>query len=285
MTPVPVADRCPVCTAPRSVDFTATVLGKHDVSYVFCALCGLLQTEPPFWLEEAYSAPIARADTGLIQRNIAVADRLSLVLYSFFDSKRDQFLDAAGGYGALTRLMRDFGFDYYWSDPYAENLLAPGFEAEPSRTRYAAVSAIEVLEHVTDPVAFIDETLSAAGSDTLFFTTELFLGEPPPRDWWYYTFGTGQHVSFYQRRTLEHIADRLGLRAHVGSMLHVLTRRDFDHRLLRLLTSRAASLGGRYVRRRLTSKTFPDHYALLDQALTQPVRRIQKLPGMDDSTE
>jgi len=35
------------------------------------------------------------------------------------------------------------------------------------------------------------------------FTTELFEGTPPaPSHWWYYSFETGQHIAFFQRRAL-----------------------------------------------------------------------------------
>ncbi len=42
----------------------------------------------------------------------------------------DPFLDYAGGYGVFTRLMRDIGFDFYWHDPYTQNLFANGFEKD-----------------------------------------------------------------------------------------------------------------------------------------------------------
>ena len=47
---------CPVCNGSRSVCFTAKVLGKYDVPYVYCGSCGLLQARSPYWLEEAYQS-------------------------------------------------------------------------------------------------------------------------------------------------------------------------------------------------------------------------------------
>ena len=45
--------------------------------------------------------------------------------------------------------------------------------------------------------------------DVPTYSQELHTGPDP--EWWYLTPATGQHVSFYSRRTLETIADRLGM--------------------------------------------------------------------------
>ena len=60
---------CPICKTPRDVAFTHLVLKKYQVKYLVCGHCGLLQTETPYWLDEAYGEAIAGSDTGLVQRN------------------------------------------------------------------------------------------------------------------------------------------------------------------------------------------------------------------------
>jgi len=131
------------------------VLSKYDCGFYFCDDCGVLQAENPHWLEEAYASPIASADTGVLWRNLYLAQLTSVVLYFLFD-RRGRFLDAAGGYGIFTRLMRDIGFDFYWTDKYSPNLTARGFEAEAGPgAPYTAVTAFEVMEHLPDPVAFV----------------------------------------------------------------------------------------------------------------------------------
>jgi len=147
-----IAD-CPVWRNSRQFAFNAKILGKYQVAYFRCFSCGLLQTENPYWLEEAYTDAIALADTGLVYRNISIAPRLALLLNHYFDAKAT-YLGVAGGYGILTRLMRDYGFNYYWEDKYCSNLLARGFEASKSTKPFAALTAFEVLEHVYDPVSF-----------------------------------------------------------------------------------------------------------------------------------
>ncbi|WP_407685895.1 class I SAM-dependent methyltransferase [Mycobacterium sp. HUMS_1102779] len=256
---------CRICTSNTQLAFTRKVLAKYDCRYYFCPNCGGLQTEEPYWLEEAYASPVASADTGILVRNLDLAQATSLVLFFLFD-RRGRFLDAAGGYGIFTRLMRDLGFDYYWTDKYCPNLTARGFEAdESSRLPYTAVTAFEVMEHLPDPVAFLAELLESTGTDTIIFTTELFAGEPPaPEAWWYYCFATGQHISFYQKSTLELIGKRFGMRFHSSGTLHVWTRAKLNPLALRLLSSpQVSGLLRNLPPRILGSRTWADHEKLM----------------------
>lgn len=254
---------CPVCPGNLRDVFRATLLSRHDVQYRHCDGCGLLQTEAPYWLEEAYSSAIADADTGLVARNLRLAPRLAALLYFWLEPDA-LYLDVAGGYGLLTRLMRDSGFDYRWTDPYCENVLARGFEGNAGAGPYAALTAFEVLEHVHDPVEFVSDALARYGADTLICSTVLYVDDVPPRDWWYYAFPTGQHITFYRHRTLATIAERLGL--HFASVhgIHIFTkRRPGSAALTRLLTGRLAPVLAWYVRARLGSRTGSDHERML----------------------
>lgn len=228
---------CPVCGSASRAAFERTVLGRHRCAYFQCADCGLLHTQPPYWLDEAYASALADTDTGLVQRNLALASRISPLVFLWF-GRRGRFVDTAGGCGLLTRLMRDRGFDFHWSDKYAGNLLARGFESAEG-TAYALATAFEVLEHVPDPIRHIEETFRSTSADTLLFSTELYAGPPPDPDQWpYYAFETGQHVCFYQRRTLLRIAERLGLKLLSSGSLHALTRRRLPMFVFRVLTHR-----------------------------------------------
>lgn len=271
--------KCPICANPMHACFTARVLHKYTADYEVCDSCGFLRAKEPHWLDEAYSSAIAAADTGLVGRNTMIADKVAGVLYWVASAHgRGRYLDAAGGYGMLTRLMRDSGFDFYWSDKHCQNLLATQFEYTPALGACDAVTAIEVMEHLVDPVAFIEETLKQAGSDMLIFTTELYEGAVPrPEDWWYYTFATGQHIGFYQRRTLETIGRRLGLQFSSANGLHVLSRQALNPQRLQWATGRwTAQIGARWIRRRLGSKTLSDHEAILKMA--EPAPGTDRLP-------
>jgi hypothetical protein len=227
---------CRVCGASLRAHFRHELLGKYDVQYFSCAQCGLLQTEAPYWLEEAYGSAIATRDTGLVWRNLQLASIATCLLWQLHGAEA-RCLDAAGGYGLFTRLMRDIGFDCYWWDPHASNLLARGFEGNPESGSYHAITAFEVLEHLTDPVGFLNGLRTSTGCSTFITSTETFAGEPPAPDaWWYYAFDTGQHISFYQRSTLEAIAQRLGLRLYSNRNVHVWTDQRLSALQFRLMT-------------------------------------------------
>jgi hypothetical protein len=244
-----------------ALHFTQRVLCKYEVGYHLCRSCGLLQTEEPHWLDEAYKVAIAELDTGLLQRNLRLSRLVARVLFFAFD-RNGAFVDIGGGLGLFTRLLRDTGFDFRWSDKYASNLLARGFEARPGRP-HEAITAFEVLEHVRDPVGFLGEALALWKARSVLFTTELYVGEPPqPEAWWYYAFETGQHVSFYSVRTLELIASQLGLHFHSHGGLHLLTDRPIGALTYRFLTGKPSEVVGPYVARQMRSRTWSDFEAL-----------------------
>lgn len=255
---------CPLCQSARQKVFAALLLKKHTVDYFYCDNCGFLQTQEPFWLDEAYSDAIALADTGLIARNQGIARKLSALLYFCFD-RQGRYVDSAGGYGMLTRLMRDIGFDFYWHDEYCANLFARGFEAGNGKQSCSAVTAFEVLEHVPAPLDFISDLFRTYDTSTVIFSTELFDGDPPaPQDWWYYTPDTGQHISFYQLRTLEWLARKLSLRLYSSRGIHILTDRKIPESRFRLATGKASWLGYAWAGLRMDSLTFPDHLRICE---------------------
>jgi hypothetical protein len=234
-----MTQRCTICGSETRASHRARVLSKYDVDYLYCSECGLLQTEEPHWLDEAYSDAIALSDTGLLTRNIAVAMRLTALL-TFAFPRGVRCVDAGGGYGVLTRLMRDIGFDFFWTDPFCANLFARGFEADHAGGSFPLITAFEVMEHLYDPITFIREALKKYDGAAFAFSTQLFAGSPPPLDWPYYSFETGQHVSFYQRRTLRHIADTLGMKLFSSGHFHLITAHSVSPALFRVSASRMA---------------------------------------------
>jgi hypothetical protein len=230
-------ERCRVCGEDVSPFGSARVLASLEVSYYRCQACGFVQTEEPYWLERAYEQPIGKTDVGIISRNITLADLASAAISILFDSG-GRFLDWGGGYGILVRLMRDRGFDFYWRDPFCDNLLAQGFEWT-DETRAELVTAFEVLEHLPRPVD--DVVRMAQIADNLLVST-LLLPEPAPApgDWWYYALEGGQHVSFYSRRSLTVLAGQLGMFAasNRGGSVHLFTRSRKAARAFPLVASR-----------------------------------------------
>jgi len=241
--------QCRVCSSESSPLAVARILKKHDVQYYACGACGFVQTETPYWLDEAYSEAIVRYDIGLVGRNIEFSKVTALVLALYFDPGA-RFLDYGGGNGMFVRLMRDRGFDFYWHDKYAQNVFATGFDGGPS-DGYGLVTAFEVFEHLPDPLEEIAQMLKF--SDSLLFSTLLVPpGPPKPEAWWYYSLDGGQHISFYTRESLRRIADRFGLRLYSnGASLHLLTRKRLSERLFATVTrGRVLPLVSPFVRKR-----------------------------------
>jgi hypothetical protein len=262
---------CPVCHSfDYRLAFKTTVLGKHKASYYSCHNCGFLNARQPTWLEEAYANDnaVVSADTGLLKRNTRVTEQLSVLLHFGLQLKSyDKCVDMAGGYGLLTRSMRDLGFDFWWQDLYCTNVIAKGFESNAG-TKYKVATAFEVLEHVANPVTYVQDLFSSTGADVFVFSTELFSGRPPNQEWWYYVFETGQHISFYQEHTLHVIANTLGLQYRSYAGLHVFAKQSQwlpPHWLYKLLVGRGwvRSKLARKVAKLRKSFTTSDHRQML----------------------
>lgn len=252
---------CSVCESNRKEIFSATLISKYQVKYYYCKGCGLLQTEKPYWLSEAYSRAIASTDTGLVQRNISLCRKLTSLIYFILGERGDgHYLDLAGGYGLFTRLMRDNGFDFYWTDKYCDNILAVEFDGKDNLVPYVAITAIEVLEHVINPIEFIQTSLGLSHADTFIFTTMLYADSPPlPGHWWYYSLETGQHISFYQERTLQMMADILGMDFSSAGNLHVFSKKPINKYKFKLCTGFMSYVHEFWIRMHLKSKVMSDH--------------------------
>lgn len=253
---------CPICSQSLRSCFTQVILGKYSAQYAVCDFCGFLGVQEPFWLDEAYSDAIADSDTGIVMRNFSTAAKLTNILYFSFGFRGgEKFLDAAGGYGILTRLMRDFGFDFYWSDKFCKNLVAGGFTYTPEIGKCQAVTAIEVLEHLQDPKGFISDAIHSVGASAFIFSTELYSGTPPdPQSWWYYASDSGQHIGFFQAKTLKTIARDLDLNFCSAAGIHILSKKRLNKFFLYLVTTRLALLVLPWAVRSLKgSKTIQDH--------------------------
>ncbi|MCX6138976.1 MAG: class I SAM-dependent methyltransferase [Ignavibacteriales bacterium] len=238
--------------------FHVLVLQKYDVMYYRCIRCGFVQTEEPFWLDEAYASPINREDVGLLNRNILFSHYVAIILSAAFD-KHELFLDYAGGYGVFTRLMRDAGFDFLWHDPYTKNIFAEGCEFQPETQRVIeAVTCFESFEHFVEPLQEIEKILSCSKS-VLFSTTFLPEPLPDPGTWWYYGREHGQHVSFYTKSACASLARKCGLRFYSFGEIHVLTDRVMPEERIRFLLRWKNYGAYRYAVHDLVPKTQNDY--------------------------
>jgi methyltransferase family protein len=224
---------CKVCDGTSIFFGEAMVLKKYSAQYFRCEKCGFIQTEDPYWLEEAYSSAIARQDVGIMHRNQVNCEVTSAVLNLLFPNVTSA-LDFGAGHGLLVRLMRDRGFNFFWSDRHATNDYARGFEMQDGST-FDFLTAFEVLEHLPDPVHGLADLVNL--SENVFISTCL-VPDPTPRlaDWWYYAPTTGQHISFHTKESLRVLAARFKRNLLSIGPYHLLTKKPRNRHLYRIAT-------------------------------------------------
>jgi len=242
---------CNICGQKTQEIFKAKVMGKYAIKYYHCSHCQFTETERPhYWLKEAYDSPMNLTDTGILERNLYFSYKMSALIHNFFDIN-GKYLDYSGGYGVLTRLMRDYGYDFYWNDPYTKNLLARGFEYDSKKhKKIELLTTFEVFEHLVEPIKEIKEMLKV--SDTVVFSTQLVPDPiPAPTDWWYYGLEHGQHTSLYKLETLKYIAEELGLYVYSHNEFHMFTKRKLWPKIIskKLLDHAKSTVSGEYRRK------------------------------------
>ena len=256
---------CPVCSDAADFVFEAIVLKKHTARYYSCSNCGYLYASKPFWLEEAYGSAISAADTGLVYRNIKFSTILSNFLFMTGATKANH-VDISGGTGLFTRLMRDNGFNYFWSDPYCENIHARGFEYESTASNVDYATAFEVLEHLTNPYELFSTAFNEVKANTLIISTEIFRGSPPPtKEWSYYSLNTGQHIGFFQKKTLEFIAKKLNLFFSSSGNIHIFSKQPINVFLFALVNKRFGVLPASIIRKILGSQIDRDYGLMMEK--------------------
>lgn len=233
---------CKICQSVAAEFANAKILNKYDITYFRCSACGFIQTETPYWLDDAYSRAITHSDIGLVSRNLYTAKITQSLILTFYDANQ-KFLDYGGGYGLFVRMLRDRGFDFYRYDLFCENIFAQSFDAvDDGLTSYELVTAFEVFEHLVEPLYDIKQMLKYS-RNILFTTTLVPNGPPKPDEWWYYGLEHGQHTSFYTYSSLVKLSKHLGLHLYSDrNSVHLLTQKKLNPSFFRLvLHSKVAS--------------------------------------------
>ncbi|MFT5121800.1 MAG: hypothetical protein ACI9TH_005249 [Kiritimatiellia bacterium] len=195
---------CRLCAAPSTYSFHLKLMGRYDVAYFTCTACRSLQTEVPYWLDDAYADARRPLDVYSATRVEQLRGVTQLVSRLFGWKTTDTLLDWGAGDGLLVRMLRDVGIDAYAYDIYTPNQYAVGFDAEPAPGN-RMITAFELWEHLPDPAAELDR-IFALQPDIHLLTTGLYSGQGA--DWYYLVPQTGRHVFLYSAEAMEWIAKK-----------------------------------------------------------------------------
>lgn len=193
-------ENCRLCNGELEFKFSKTVLKKHDVSYFKCISCESLQTEKPYWLNEAYSLGDIGEDTGVMRRNL---DNLIFCLILKHALQFDNLLDYGASDGILCRMLRDNGLNAFAYDKFEKSKYAPGAHCQ----HIEILTMFEVLEHFSDPKVDLCDVLKYQ-TDYILASTEIY--NEQGSDWPYLALNSGQHVFFYSVKGLCCIAEMGG---------------------------------------------------------------------------
>lgn len=278
LRPLESGSACRLCGGPLTERFRTLVLGRHTVRYLQCGGCHSLQTEAPYWLEEAYRENLSNLDTGAARRNLRNMAASHSIARCF---GARNVLDLGGGDGLLCRLLRDTGLNCYVQDRYATPTYAQGFD-KPDFAQPDMVTAFEVFEHLPNPARDLDDFF-ATQPGVLLVSTEIYAGQGPA--WWYISAESGQHVFFYSREALARVGQTFGYQVVLSGEFVLFVRNDLGSAWLRL---KAALLLKRRVCRltaaRLMLQPVPGVLAdfesrrRVDGAARSPVNAVKEAP-------
>jgi len=199
---------CRLCGGSSLFVFEKQILSKYQIGYYLCNNCGALQTEVPYWLEEAYDPLNEKFDTGQLFRSLNNAAVMNIFITQL-ELSRGPIIDYGCGSGLLTRLLRDLGLDAWGFDTYSMPRLAIGFHASTLQGA-KGINLCEVAEHFDNPSKYFDEIFST-GTEMLLMQTGIFESLDP--DWGYLSVEHGQHIFFYSPKTIKYLAKRYSMAA------------------------------------------------------------------------
>ncbi len=197
---------CRLCGHKTKFLFQRKILRKYETAFYECSHCDSLQTENPYWINEAYADQRRVLDVGAVLR-IQKLRRITFLLFHILKFNSDaKILDWGSGDGLFVRMLRDDGLNAYCWDKYALNMYASGFERSLDE-HYSFVTSFEVFEHLTNPQEEIEQIFMSV-PDVLLVTTSLYTKQGP--EWKYLNVLTGRHVFFYSPKAMKLIAEKYG---------------------------------------------------------------------------
>ena len=218
----PQSIRCRLCDQQSSEIFKKQALARHQVTYYRCTGCHSIQTEQPYWLDEAYAIPGVHIDVGGASRTLKNWVGLSSLLGRLNFPRDELALDFGAASGLLGRLMRDVGYNFHSHDKFARPAFTSYHNIEdPSSTKPRLISAFEVFEHFPEPKVELGQ-LFALGAPLIVFSTWFCDGQD--EDWIYYVPECGQHVFFYAEEAMRTAAGAFGYELRSSAFFHILSK-------------------------------------------------------------
>jgi hypothetical protein len=222
---------CPNCMGRHvQLKYLVAVTRKHfRASLCHCLECDFLFLANPTWLEYAYSVEFL-GDTGYVKRNLDMSRKLRLLFRTyraFAFHTVGPACDLGTGVGLLPRMMRDRGYNFYGYDPFSNTQLISPFLSDATISRFKILTAFEVIEHVPSLPDFFRRYLK--GKEVFVFSTILRDQQVvPTKDWWYYAFKNGQHISFHSALSVRNALALSGHRDYFfisyKRTLHIVTQ-------------------------------------------------------------
>ena len=215
---------CRLCGGATEYIFEKTILGRHRVRYFSCNGCGSQQTQPPTWLDEAYSFQGLHIDVGAPTRSIKNWLAASTLLDAVDLALPVVGIDIGAGSGLFTSLMRSSGWDFCSFDSFASPLFSSYYNLkELDDATPAIITAFEMFEHLAEPAKTLGFLFSRC-APVILFTTWLVDGQDS--EWLYYLPECGQHIFFYSLKGIEDLAAAHGYRLCISQYFYILYAPD-----------------------------------------------------------
>lgn len=192
---------CKICG--REVNKTTEKNG-HDVFH--CPACNFFfsnaHATPEYYTQKYWNIE----DAGWKERNTESNFKIHLDSILHYNPGAKKILDFGCGYGKFTAYLREKGYDAYGSDPFPDlpksDYLAPDYA--PWLHLYDAITMIEVLEHLPNPLETLEDLKGAIQKKgTLHIQTQIWDEDQTIEKWWYCS--PPNHCNYFTAQAMERI--------------------------------------------------------------------------------
>ncbi|MDA8375703.1 MAG: class I SAM-dependent methyltransferase [Planctomycetia bacterium] len=227
--PFDMVDLLKQCEAP----FYPATPSLIPVIYHRCANCGFIFTtyfdefSGEMWCKHIYNSDYIKVDPEYLN---ARPKRNSFFIDTLLSTKKSSVIgiDYGGGNGVTAETLRGLGYEYDSYDPYGTSSMDKNKIGS-----YNFCSAIEVLEHASDPVGLMTDLVGLAKHERLIVligtcTSDRAVTNSQRLSWWYAAPRNG-HISLFSEKSLSILAKRFSLVCHSFSQsIHIFTRNLSD---------------------------------------------------------